>query len=102
MHQHHMGCLASEIPLDSRKPMPLGVQGRLVTISQNKPKAIIKHCTPDAFLFSDPILVHQCLNCRDTESYQGHHDYIKILVHMQLLHSIQLKGQNTIKTQTEM
>ena len=24
-------------------------------ISQNKPKAIIKHCAPDPFLFSDPI-----------------------------------------------
>ena len=42
-------------PLGSREPTPLGVQGRPVTISQNKPKAIIKHCAPDAFLFSDPI-----------------------------------------------
>ena len=41
--------------LGSREPTPLGVQGRPVTISQNKPKAIIKHCAPDAFLFSDPI-----------------------------------------------
>ena len=28
-------------PLGSREPTPLGVQGRPVTISQNKPKAII-------------------------------------------------------------
>ena len=38
------------VPLGSREPTPLGVQGRPVTISQNKPKAIIKHCAPDAFL----------------------------------------------------
>ena len=44
-----------QYPLGSREPTPLGVQGRPVTISQNKPKAIIKHCAPDAFLFSDPI-----------------------------------------------
>ena len=42
------------VPLGSREPTPLGVQGRPVTISQNKPKAIMKHCAPDAFLFSDP------------------------------------------------
>ena len=41
--------------LGSREPTPLGVQGRPVTISQNKPEAIIKHCAPDAFLFSDPL-----------------------------------------------
>ena len=41
--------------LGSREPTPLGVQGRPVTISQNKPEAIIKHCAPDAVLFSDPI-----------------------------------------------
>ena len=44
-----------QYPLGSREPTPLGVQGRPVTISQNKPEAIIKHCAPDAFLFSDPI-----------------------------------------------
>ena len=38
-----------QYPLGSREPTPLGVQGRPVTISQNKPKAIIKHCAPDAF-----------------------------------------------------
>ena len=44
-----------QYPLGSREPTPLGVQGRPVAISQNKPKVIIKHCAPDAFLFSDPI-----------------------------------------------
>ena len=65
------------VPLGSREPTPLGVQGRPVTISQNKPKAIKKQCAPDAFLFQRPhivpILVHRRLNCRGTESYQGHH-----------------------------
>ena len=64
-NQRHLGYLSSgnghlagrysTYPLGSREPTPLGVQGRPVTISQNKPKAIIKHCAPDAFLFSDPI-----------------------------------------------
>ena len=63
-NQRHMGYLSSgnghlagrySTPLGPREPTPLGVQGRPVTISQNKPKAIIKHCAPDAFLFSDPI-----------------------------------------------
>ena len=45
-----------ELPrVGSREPTPLCVQGRPVTISQNKPKAIIKPFAPDAFLFRDPI-----------------------------------------------
>ena len=63
-NQRHLGYLSSgnglpggkiQHSLGSREPMPLGVQGRPVAIFQNKPKAIIKHCAPDAFLFSDPI-----------------------------------------------
>ena len=44
------------ISLGSRKPTPLGVQVRPVTISQNKCKATIKHCVPDVSLFIDPEL----------------------------------------------
>ena len=46
-----------QYPLGSREPTPLGVQGRPVTISQNKPKAIIKHCAPDGLFVQRPHIV---------------------------------------------
>ena len=58
-NQRHLGYLSSGNGnlagrYSTKRPTPLGVQGRPVTISRNKPTAIMKHCASDA-LFSDPI-----------------------------------------------
>ena len=56
-------------------------------------------CTRRLFVqraYIAPILVRQCLNCRGTDSHQGHHGHEKILVYTHVpQHAV--KGRSTMK-----
>ena len=76
-------------PLRFKRADAMGVQVRPVTISQNKPN--LSHykalCARRLFVQRPhivPILVRQRLNCRGTESHQGHHGYVWILDNTQI------------------
>ena len=78
-------------PLGSREPTPLGVQGRPVTISQNKPNlSHYKALSARRLFVQRPHIVpifgtrQRFINCRGTESHQCHHGYVRVLGHTQI------------------